>query len=235
MRTLLCSSLVEGRLLLDPAESHHLLHVLRATRGTTVRLSDGEGREAAGQLVGETNGRAELDVGPVLLAPPVPVRLVLLGAPRPALVEEAATLATEAGATHLWLVASERSPPGKPRLDRLDRVIDSAVKQCRRSNRPAIASFSALQEALRALQALPEGPGLARFVAQPGGTAVREELATGGAVLAVGSEGGWSPAELRLLQEQGFATLGRGPHILRAPTAVVAGLAALAVGRLSGW
>jgi 16S rRNA U1498 N3-methylase RsmE len=38
-----------------------------------------------------------------------------------------------------------------------------------------------------------------------------------------------------LLQEQGFASLGLGPNILRAPTAVVAGLSALAVGRLSGW
>lgn len=235
MRTLLCSSLAEGRLLLDPTESHHLLHVLRATRGTTVRLSDGQGREAAGQLVGENNGRAEIEVWPVHVAPPAPMRLVLLGAPRPALVEEAATLATEAGATHLWLVASERSHPGKPRLERLDRVVDSAVKQCRRTTRPAIGSFSSLPESLAALHSLPEGPGLARFVAQPGGPPAGSGLGPGGAALAVGPEGGWSPAELGLLQEQGFASLGLGPNILRAPTAVVAGLSALAVGRLSGW
>lgn len=235
MRTLLCAELAEGRLLLDAAESHHLLHVLRATPGTALRVGDGQGRQADAQLVGVRDHRAEVQVGPVTLAPPPPARIVLLGAPKPALVEEAATLATEAGASALWIVASQRAHPGNVRLERLERVLDTAVKQCRRPTRPTLATFPSLPAALGALDALPEADTFARFVAHPGGAGPPRQGVAAGAALAIGPEGGWNPAELAALQGTGFQPLGLGPHILRAPTAVVAGLTALAVGQLSGW
>ncbi len=201
-----------------------------------MRLTDGLGNEAEGELVGVDGERAELHVGRVRIAPPSPIRLVLLGTPKPALVEEAATLATEGGATALWLVASERSHPGTPRLDRLERVVDSATRQCRRADRPELAAHASLSHALTALDWLPaDGAPRDRYVAQPGAAGVPAGGSEGGVALAVGPEGGWAPSELGALAAAGFIPLGLGPHVLRAPTAVLAGLTALAVGRLSCW
>jgi 16S rRNA (uracil1498-N3)-methyltransferase len=46
-------------------------------------------------------------------------------------------------------------------------------------------------------------------------------------VLLVGPEGGWTPNEQRLAQEQGFLPLALGPRILRAETAAIAALSIL--------
>jgi 16S rRNA (uracil1498-N3)-methyltransferase len=46
-------------------------------------------------------------------------------------------------------------------------------------------------------------------------------------VLLIGPEGGWTPDEQRLAQEQGFLPLTLGPRILRAETAAVAALSIL--------
>ena len=41
-------------------------------------------------------------------------------------------------------------------------------------------------------------------------------------VLAVGPEGGWTDAEVGLLEEKGFARMSLGPRILRTDTALIA-------------
>jgi 16S rRNA (uracil1498-N3)-methyltransferase len=46
-------------------------------------------------------------------------------------------------------------------------------------------------------------------------------------VLLIGPEGGWTPEEQRLAQEQGFLPLALGPRILRAETAAIAALSIL--------
>jgi 16S rRNA (uracil1498-N3)-methyltransferase len=46
-------------------------------------------------------------------------------------------------------------------------------------------------------------------------------------VLLVGPEGGWTPDEQRLAQEEGFLPLTLGPRILRAETAAIAALSIL--------
>jgi 16S rRNA (uracil1498-N3)-methyltransferase len=235
VRTLLCGALAPGRLRLDPAESHHLLHVLRATRGTAVRLSDGAGRHAEAVLVAIVDGSAELEVAVVHTARRPAARMVILGAPRPALAEEAATLATEAGATAFWLTGCVRAHPGAPRPDRLERVVDAALKQCRRAERPDVRVFPDLGATLAALEVVSHDGPVARYVAQPGGAGPDPAVRFEGAALAVGPEGGWAASELDALAARAFTLLGLGPHVLRAPTAVVAGLAVLSAGRISGW
>jgi 16S rRNA (uracil1498-N3)-methyltransferase len=58
----------------------------------------------------------------------------------------------------------------------------------------------------------------------------RGALAAGtrAAVVAVGPEGGFTPAELQAAQQAGFAVTGLGPRVLRTETAGLAALAALA-------
>ena len=46
-------------------------------------------------------------------------------------------------------------------------------------------------------------------------------------IVLIGPEGGWTPDEQRLAQEQGFLPLTLGPRILRAETATIAALSIL--------
>lgn len=208
-----------GEVRVDPAASHHLLRVQRVARGARVRVADGAGALAEAELVGVEDGEAVLRVIVPLAARPAPVRVVVLGVPRPALLEEALTLGTEGGATRFLLVSARRTPPGTVRPDRLERVLRAAVTQCGRPDLPAVAGPMGLAAALAAV---PEG---ARVLADQGGDPPRGT--EGPATVAVGPEGGWDAGERAALLEAGFVPTGLGPWTLRAPSAVGAALAAL--------
>jgi 16S rRNA (uracil1498-N3)-methyltransferase len=211
-----------------PRESHHLLHVIRARPGERVRLVDGSSVAAVAVLEGaDEAGCARLVVVERLVAPPPPPRVVLLGLPKPALLEEALILGTEGGATRFVFVRARYSPPGEPRVDRLDRVLRTAVTQCGRADVPRLEGPCSLAEALRD-PALPP----ARWLGAPGGPPGTGGPATtdsedGAAAIAIGPEGGWSPEEIEALTTSGFAPLGLGPFVLRTPSAVGAALARL--------
>jgi len=205
------------RVLAGPAESHHLLGVQRVARGKSVRVSDGMGWQADAELVDVQDGCAVLEVRSLLVARTAPERIIVLGMPKAAALEEALVMGTEAGATRFWLVRAERSPPGELRADRLDRVLRAAMTQCGRADLPVIHG----PVPLSAVNDLPTS----RYVAAPGGA--NDAAPVGAAVLAVGPEGGWSERELTLLHGEGFVDLGLGPFIQRTPTAVAVGLGRL--------
>jgi 16S rRNA (uracil1498-N3)-methyltransferase len=211
----LTEDLTREEVLLDADATHHLMRVRRVAVGATLAVSDGTSAEADGLLVAVDGGRARLRLsGRRTFAPAT--RVVILGVPRPALVEEAVQLGTEAGATLFVLVRADRSPPGDAREDRLARVAREAVLQSGRPDLPRCVRAGSLAEAVA------HAAGT-RWVGDPGGPAA---LSSGGAfTVAIGPEGGLSGEERRLLLECGFARVGLGPHILRAPTAVAVAVA----------
>lgn len=198
-------------------ESHHLLHVQRVARGALVQISDGRGHVAVARLVDVVSGRAGLLVEAWLPATGTPRRVVVLGQPRGPALEEALVLGTEAGASAFLLVHAERTPPGGLRSERLERILRGAVTQCGRPDLPALDGPLPLASALLRVDTVERrlaAVGAAPLAATP--TAL---------TLAIGPEGGWSPAETRALLDAGFHPAGIGPHILRTPTAVSAALA----------
>jgi 16S rRNA (uracil1498-N3)-methyltransferase len=217
IRTAFVAVCEPGSIALDEEESHYLTRVVRAGPGDAVRVTDGRGRAGWGRLLaGGRNARVQVDE--VIDAPESPPILVLLGLPRPALVDEALQLGTEAGATAFHLFPATHSPVGRPRADRLERVADAAVRQCRRERRPELHAHASLSDAL-ANAALP----LARFLAAPGASTPPSPGPC--CALAVGPEAGFTEAEVRQFLGAGFVPVLLGPYILRAPTAVAIGLA----------
>ena len=207
-----------GLLTLSLEESHHLLRVLRLPRGSLLHLSDGQGRQAEARLERVEEGRVGVEILSWTELPTPHARLLLLGVPRAPLLEEALTLATEAGLTELRMVRARYSPPGDPRMDRLERVLHAAATQCRRVHLPEIRPICPLSAAL---EGLPE----ARWIAHPDAPPLTG--IAGAAALAVGPEGGWAPEEIALLEAHRFQRAGLGAHILRTPTAVAVGLGRL--------
>jgi len=137
--------------------------------------------------------------------------------------------ATELGVTRILPVFTERSvgPEGleHEKAHAWPNQVARAVKQCRRATVPELCPASPLAEAL-ASDAW--GAAEARFLLDdraPAGVAL--ERGPLGVCLAVGPEGGWTDTERAALADAGARPLVFGGRILRAETAVLAGLVLL--------
>lgn len=219
MKRVLVPRCAAGLVCLDDEEAHYVRDVLRLGPGDVVEAFDASS-QARAVLRAVSRHSVELEISEATPSPAPRTAIVLLGMPRPALVEEAITLGTEAGASEFWLFPAERSLAAPPRLDRLERVALAASRQCRRARPLSLVALATLDEALRRAStlAVPRLFGDLEATAPPPG-------APGGVALAVGPEGGWTPRERLLLLAGGWAGARLGDHVLRAPTAVAVGLA----------
>lgn len=130
--------------------------------------------------------------------------------------------ATEIGVEHIQPILTEHSERKSIRTDRLARILESAMKQSLRAWMPTLGELLPLEEALR--QA-PEGN--VRYLAYLGEPAetplLRDNYARGNSVtIAVGPEGGFSPAEAELARSLGYRFVSLGPNRLRTETAAIA-------------
>ncbi len=218
---------------LDDEESHYLVKVRRARVGERFELFDGRGRAWSATLAA-TGRRARVEVGAALELPEPETRIVLLGLPDQPATLEALTGASELGATHVMLVACERSQGRVPSAARIHRVLRASQRQCGRPRAPELVGGPPdaplrLAEALAHREDL---PGVFAWEALRDGddSAATADARGAGLRLLVGPEGGLTPGELASIRAAGFRAVGLGPWVLRTPTAVVAMLARFASG-----
>ena len=221
---------------LAPAEAHYLGRVLRLRPGDRFDLVDGAGRLWSARLI--QADRAELEQ-------PLQAPLQQQAAPAPALALAMALprrdadvllrMVVELGIDRIQPLLAERSiGPAVPRPERLAALVREAVEQCERLHQPQLLA------PLRASALLgsppPDGPGrgllaTSRLAGRPLLLEAVAPLAAtarcSGLTLAVGPEGGWSPAEEKLALAQGWQPVSLGPTILRCSTAGVAAAALL--------
>lgn len=210
--------------LLDGEDLHHLARVLRLRGGEVVVAADGRGGWCPCRFTGAGDRSSALEVdGPLRRDQRSDRLLTVAFAPakgdRPEWVVQKLT---ELGIDRIVPLSAERSVvrwdearAGRA-LERLRRVAREAAAQSRRTWLPEVdapVSVAALAET-----AATEGAPV-RLAQLGGGPAAADDSA-----VAVGPEGGWSPAEARL----GGPPLGLGPTVLRAETAAVAAAVLLA-------
>jgi 16S rRNA (uracil1498-N3)-methyltransferase len=218
---------LESVVKLSGSEAAHL-RVLRASVGDVVTLFDGAGLEADARILALEDFTITLQVAEarvVNLEPPqeITLAIALLKGDK---LAEVVRAATELGVSRFQLLVTEHSDVkdiGQQKLERLQRVALEASKQCRRAVTPVLISPIKLKH----LE--PVNCGL---VAHPGTSLKpRESLKWDSPVTVVtGPEGGFSSAEIELLEARGFVRVGLGPRILRAETAPIAILGALTAG-----
>jgi 16S rRNA (uracil1498-N3)-methyltransferase len=214
-----------GEVALEPEVAHHLLDVVRITRGEHVVLFDGRGMEVRAVLRDVAAGVPVLVTveDPRSARPEAPLHLLLAVLKGPSM-DEAVRMATEAGMTDLHPVLTARSVAKGERGDRWERIARSAAQQSGRGDVPALHPLRSLDEALAAL---PEG--LERRIALPG--APRLGPAAGAAAVLVGPEGGLTSAEVARATAARFQPFGLGRWVLRAETAAAVACAATAADR----
>ena len=226
----------EGELAADavlpmpPGQAHYLGHVMRRQAGDAVRLfnaHDGEWRARIDTLRRDRGGfRIEARLRPPA---PEPGPTLLFAPLKRDATDLVVRMATELGAAALQPVITERTNAARINADRWRAIATEAAEQCERLSLPAIADPLRLPELLGGWD--PDRPLLAAIERADAGTIAGWRAGAGDAAppaLLIGPEGGFSAAELALLRSRpGVVAVTLGVRILRAETAVSAGLACL--------
>jgi 16S rRNA (uracil1498-N3)-methyltransferase len=237
---------------LPEAEGHHLAHVMRLGVGAEIRVFDGRGRERAARVALIERRRVIVDLlDAVEPAGESRVRLVLAQAVlKPEAMDRVVRDAVMLGAAALVPILTSRVtvPLREGRAaqvqERWRRIAVASAKQCGRAVVPPVAAPVAFSRWLPG--AASQGPGgspaavdasggVKVVLAEPArGGAPRLDLASlapramaGGALVAIGPEGGWAPEELAALDAHGFLRWSLGQRTLRAVTAPTAALSIL--------
>jgi len=204
---------------LDKNGSHHLLHVLRATRGDPVLVFDGTGLQAPAVLVDVLEGHAVVQVTDVPhSARPEHALHLVLGLPKGPSMDRAVRMATEAGVTEIHPVLAARSTARGDRGDRWRRIATAAAQQCGRADIPQVHPLSDLAGAL---PLLPMDRRIAVIGASDG------PAPQGPCGVLIGPEGGWTAEEISQAQSTGALPITLGDWVLRSDTAAAVAIAAL--------
>lgn len=212
-----------GLLELSPEVARHA-KVLRLAKGDALVLFDGAGREADAVILA-LDGGLRCRVDPPRTVDVSRPRVVLIQCvPKGSKLDDIVRGVTELGVTAIHLALSERCvsrPKGAralKRVERLEKIVREAARQCGRADVPEVhAPAPLLEVAARA----PRTAARYSFV-------VGAEAEIGGAAEAwvlVGPEGGLAPEEAVTLADAGWTLAGLGTTTLRVETAAVVAVA----------
>ncbi len=212
---------------LTESEAHHLIHVMRAKKGTKATLFDGSGAEFLASV--ERVGRADVDLRVLSreqINRELPVELIVgVALPKGDRQKWLVEKATELGVTRLVPLKTERSvaQPVEQALSRLRRSVVEASKQCGRNKLMEISDpmewpdFTSDERAGDALRLLAHPNGYHRGASQ---LPVLENVPAK-IVAAIGPEGGLANDEVTIAVQAGWHTVDLGPRILRVETAAL--------------
>jgi 16S rRNA (uracil1498-N3)-methyltransferase len=208
-----------GPLDLHGREAHHLAHVCRIRPGDQVYLFNGDGRQYTATVCAVSRQSVSLDV----VSRESPQRelgfVLQVAAPLPKgdraqfLIEKL----TELGVTKFVPLRTRRSivHPGNGKLEKLERYVIEASKQCGRNSLLAIEPVTDWQTFCRQT-VLPHKKLLAHPTGRPLTPVKQEDMA-----LVVGPEGGFSDEELAEAIACSWQVVSLGPRTLRVETAAL--------------
>ncbi|MDJ0651885.1 MAG: RsmE family RNA methyltransferase [Simkaniaceae bacterium] len=210
---------LEGTLLLEGAEFHHLSRVMRKREGDKIELVNGKNALALVHIASLQTGYAELSILKTEeKAPALPPLILVQALPKLSNLELIIQKGTELGVSTFYLypsTLSEKKELSDKQKKRLHHILIGAMKQCGRLDLPEIKwGFPKLEGNIYYGDLSKKAPSLASIGTLP-------------ATLIIGPEKGWTKEEIEKFARQGKG-VSLGPYILRTETAALAGLSILA-------
>ena len=230
----LVDTLEDGdELLVDGDEGRHAVEVLRLTPGEHVRVSDGNGRVADGEVLGAGPQGLRVAVRDRFeVAPPSPEFVLVQALPKGDRGPLAVDLATELGVDRIVPWPASRCVT-RWREDRVDRGLAkwrsaarAASKQSRRPRVPEVTEPMTTREVCGLLADADLGLVLHERARRP--LTDLDIPRSGTVVVVVGPEGGLTDGEVVAFRAAGATAVRLGPEVLRTSTAGAAAFAALA-------
>jgi len=215
----------------DP-RARHIAEVLRREPGDTfaVGLINGPRGQATLRAVTAEGLVLSYEWGATPPPPLAPIRL-LVGLPRPQTARDILRECAALGVAAMDFVRTARTDPGYGRSSlwaspEWENLLLAGAAQACCTRIPTVQHGRSLDETLRDLPADSTRVALDNYEAPE--ALSRLDLANRpAAVLALGAERGWSPAERDLLRAHGFAFAHLGERVLRTETACIAAITLL--------
>lgn len=219
-------------------DSHHLTDVLRVGVGHRLVVCDGQGGEAAAEILELASGHVVARILERKHQPEAGVMVTLIqSVPKAQKMDWIIQKATEIGVWSIIPVMTDRGvvkledERADKRTDRWQRIAVEAAKQCRTAWIPRVQPVEPLAAVLgRPLPFEVLLIGSLEPDAIPLRRCMRElRMRSPGSVgLMIGPEGDFSPREFELARKTGALPVGYGTQVLRVETAAIYGLCVLA-------
>lgn len=214
-------------------EAHHLRTVLRLAPGDSIIFFDGTGARYQARIERIRKDRVTATITAQSQDLPPKVRLhlgqaLLKGQKMDLILQKA----TELGVEAIWPFSSEHGahkPQKDVQMERWQRIVLEACKQCDRAKPPEIHDTQAITELL---SRPPSCDARLIFWEHETRHTLNEALDERkkdcrSVFFLLGPEGGFSQTEVACAQKEGFIPVSLGPRILRAETATLAATAIL--------
>lgn len=229
-----CDQITDGKIQLDDAEAHHLIHVLRLKTGEQVELIDGKGNLATGTISHHTRRAATVNAKLIETAQPRSLGRIIIATSisKGKRLDWLINQCTQLGADHIACVSFERTvkqATGPSALDKYRNVTITAAKQCKRLFLPEITGPAPLSETMDTLKN--SYPNAQIIFGGFGDNALTIEKAVQkekDIIAFIGPEGGMTEQEHQLLIDHNAIQVRLGENVLRIETAAIAFTAILA-------
>lgn len=213
---------------LTPEESHHAIHVLRLRVGDAIEVTDGLGTLASAELTSDEKRKAGFRIIQSHKIPRRPFSIHLAIAPTKNIdrMEWLVEKCTEIGIDKITFVRCKTSERPTIPLERLQKLVLSAMKQSRQAWLPELVDMTPFKDFVGRV-AEPQ-----RLIAYVDATNPHH-LSTflkpkGDRVLLIGPEGDFTREELDQALGSGFNKVSLGPNRLRTETAGLYGVVVMA-------
>ena len=216
---------------LSEDESKHAVRVLRLVVGAAIELFDGRGGRYAATIAEANPKRCQLRITAHELVPPRPYFAHVAVAPTKNLdrIEWLVEKATEIGVERLSFLRCARSERRELKLERLEKIAVSALKQSGQAWLPQLDELTDYADFLRLLPD-PAHTYIAHL-ADDERTALAALASDGpGGCVLIGPEGDFTPAEIALARAAGVRPVTLGHSRLRTETAALAAVFTLRLG-----
>jgi 16S rRNA (uracil1498-N3)-methyltransferase len=220
------ANLGAGHRELDADTARYVTRVHRLVAGASFLAFDPARAEEADVVVQSVGRRTLVEVSTPRASRRVPNRqlTVVQAASKGSKLDHVLRDATELGVTRFVVAIGDRSvrKPDGGNAARWRRIAEEAARQCGRGDMPSIDGPTPLVDALRE-------PGELRWLLEPRGEPPSIEASVGArrAIVVIGPEGGFTPAELDAAKHLGFQRVTLGDFVLRTETACAAAIGAL--------
>ena len=222
------SEILGDRAFLTGSEAHHLSHVLRMDVGQHVTLFDGKGAEFTARIGRVHRSRVDLEVlDRAEISRELSFELILgVALPKGDRQRWLIEKAVELGVARVVPLITERgvAQPVETATARLRRAVIEASKQCGRNQLMEISGPQSISDyvqtvtdsATRLIAHRSDDVDTSDDVARLASTSGQHQV-----YIAVGPEGGFSPQEANLAEENGWKLVSLGPRTLRVDTAAL--------------
>lgn len=206
---------------LSEDESRHAIKVLRLKEGDKIEILDGVGATYIAEIIDANAKKCEVNIVEKIKHPKplYSIEIVVSPTKNADRIEWFLEKATEIGISKLTLIQAERTERKKVRIDRLEKIAISAMKQSKTHFLPEISELKILNDVLESLF---DGQRfIAHCIEDEKQHLMTQMLPEGKYQILIGPEGDFTQEEIDLAISKGFKPITLGENRLRTETAAL--------------